>query len=59
MVQDRDFVNRDRCYYRRLIGSDTDYRIVAIPMTLSDLQGHSTSTILFTWDFSYIRATID
>jgi len=33
-VQDKD------SYCRSVIGLSMDYRIVAIPMTLSDLQGH-------------------
>jgi len=35
------------------------YRMAAILMTLSDLQGHSPSASLFSYDFSYSYATVD
>jgi len=35
------------------------YQIAAIPITLSDVQGHSVSASLFKCDFSYSRATAD
>jgi len=35
------------------------YRIVAIPMTLSDLQGHAPNVCLLKCDFSYICAAVD
>jgi len=35
------------------------YQIVAIPMTLSDFQGHSVTASLFKLDYSYLYAAID
>jgi len=35
------------------------YRIAAIPMTSSDLQGHSPIVSLYDWDFSYSSAVGD
>jgi len=35
------------------------YRTAGIPMTLSDLQGHSPTASLFKWDFSYSCAAAD
>jgi len=34
------------------------YRIVAVPMTLSDLQGHAHNVGLLRCDFSYNRAAV-
>ena len=35
------------------------YQIAAIPMTLSDRQGHSQIAGPFKWNFSYICAEVD
>jgi len=35
------------------------YRIVAIPMTFSGIQGHAPVTGLLKWDFSYTCAAVD
>jgi len=35
------------------------YRIAAIPITLSDLQGHSSASSLYRCDFSYSSAAVD
>ena len=48
-----------RCYYGPLIGSDVAYQIVLLPMTLSDLQGHSPIASNFKWYFSYSYAAVD
>jgi len=34
-------------------------RIATFPMTLSDLQGHSSAASLSKWDFSYSCAAVD
>jgi len=35
------------------------YRVAAIPMTLSDLQGHSPIATVLKWNFSYSFAAVD
>jgi len=49
MVQDRVVVITDYLYDQ----------IVALPMTLGDLQDHSTNASLFKRDFSYSHAAVD
>jgi len=55
LVQDRDVVATDQITDKKYIA----YRIAAIPMTLSDLQGRARNAGLLKCDFSYSCAPTD
>jgi len=58
-------MSRKRCQIEMLLLQTTTrklymaYRVAAIPMTLSDLQGHSPIATVFKWNFSYSFAAVD
>jgi len=58
-------MSRKQCKIETLLLQTTnrelymDYRIAAIPMTLSDLQGHSLISMIFEWNFSNSCKAVD